>query len=106
MEAAPEKVRALVGLALRSRAAALGREACKHAARRGKLRALLLAADAGVRVARDCGWAPPVPLLQAGCDKRALGALVGRTELAAIGITEEHLAAGLIQYALPFESRE
>lgn len=101
--AARSKIRALIGLALRSRRAAIGREACRHAARRGELRALLLATDASKRAARDCGWRAPVPLLQSGLDKRALGALVGREELAALGITEAHLAAGLVQHAPPHE---
>ena len=101
--AQPDKVRALVGMALRSRAAAIGREACKQAARRGRLRALLLATDAGASAARDCGAGEGIPLLQAGMDKQALGALVGRGELAALGITETQLAAGLARYARPVQ---
>ena len=99
--AAPDKVRSLVGLALRSRSVALGRLACKRAARKGELHALLLADDAGASAARDCGAATGVPLLRAGLDKRGLGALVGRTELAALGITNAGLAAGLARHAPP-----
>jgi hypothetical protein len=97
-----DKVKALVGMALRSRSAALGRQACKRAARGGTLHALLLASDAGGSAARDCGAGPGVTLLQAGLDKRGLGALVGRDELAALGITDAPLAAGLARHAPPW----
>jgi hypothetical protein len=102
MRGAGDKVRALVGLALRSRSAALGRQACRRAARDGALHALLLASDAGGSTARDCGAGAGVPLLQAGLDKRQLGALAGRDELAALGITDAQLAAGLARYAPPW----
>ena len=94
-----DALRALVGQAQRCRATAIGREACRRAARRGTLHALLLATDAGRSAARDCGWRPPVPLLQSGLDKNALGELVGRTTLAALGITTPALANGLVRIA-------
>jgi ribosomal protein L7Ae-like RNA K-turn-binding protein len=92
-----DAVRALVGQAQRCRATAIGREACRRAARRGQLHALLLATDAGRSAARDCGWRPPVPLLQSGLDKNELGELVGRATLAALGITVPALANGLVR---------
>lgn len=102
-------MRALVGQAQRCRATAIGREACRRAARRGNLHALLLATDAGRSAARDCGWRFPVPLLQSGLDKNELGALVGRATLAALGITTPALAAGLVRIAIrvqiPTEAR-
>lgn len=88
-------VRSLLGFAVRRRAVAVGREACKRAARRGVLHALVLADDAGKSAARDCGAGPGTAVVQAGCDKHALGALVGRAEVAALGITDPQLAAGL-----------
>jgi hypothetical protein len=75
---ASDAVHALVGQAQRCRATAIGREACRRAARRGDLHALLLATDAGRSAARDCGWRPTVPLLQSGLDKNALGLAVAR----------------------------
>lgn len=98
---AGDKVRALVGMALRSRSTALGREACKRAAARHELHALLLATDAGKSAARDSGAGSETRILQSGLDKRELGALVRRNELAALGITDPHLADGLAQYAAP-----
>jgi hypothetical protein len=98
---AGEALRGLIGQAQRCRGTAIGREACRRAARRGTLHALLLASDAGRSVARDCGWRPSVPLLQSGLDKNELGALVGRTTLAALGITVAALAAGMIRIAAP-----
>ena len=105
--AAADKVRALIGMALRSRAAALGRHACRRAARQGQLYALLVASDAGSSAARDCGAGHGVRLLQAGLDKQQLGELTGREQLAALGITDAQLAAGLERVAAPLqESRE
>jgi hypothetical protein len=101
--AADEKIRALVGMALRSRAAALGREACKRAAQRQMLHALLLARDAGGSAARDCGAGPATRVLQSGLDKEELGALAGRGPLAAHGHTDPNMAAGLARYASPAE---
>jgi hypothetical protein len=100
---AADKVRSFVGLALRSRHAALGREACKRAARQHELFALLLATDAGSSAARDCGATTGVPLLRCGLNKRELGELVGRDELAALGITDAQLAAGFARYAPPVD---
>jgi hypothetical protein len=99
MTQADDKLRALVGLALRSRSVALGREACKRAARRGELYALLVAVDAGATAVRDSGGgAGEVPLLDAGLDKRGLGALAGRDELSTLGITDPQIASGLAQH--------
>jgi ribosomal protein L7Ae-like RNA K-turn-binding protein len=98
------KVRSFIGLAVRGRNVAVGREACKRAVARGELHALLLATDAGRSAARDCGVGHGVRLLQSGLDKRELGALVGRAEVAALGITDAQLAAGLLQCASPVDS--
>jgi hypothetical protein len=98
-------LRGLLGLALRGRAVAIGREACKRAARRGELHALVMADDAGRSAARDCGAVPATVLLQSGLDKRALGALVGRGDVAALGITDPHLAAGMRQNAPVWEPK-
>src|SRR6188474_2199189 len=83
-----DKLRSLVGMAIRSRSIAVGREACKRAARNGNLYALLLATDAGGSAARDCGAGPEARVLSAGMDKQALGAMLGRESVAAIGITD------------------
>lgn len=88
-------VSSALGFALRRRAVAVGREACKRAARKGILYALVLADDAGKSAARDSGAGPGTAVVRAGCDKCALGALVGRSEVAALGITDPQLAAGL-----------
>lgn len=90
----------LAGFALRSRHAAIGREACKAAAARGRLGVLVVAADAGQSAARDClgGSSVPVVRLRAA-DKRALGALAGRDALAVLGITDPALASGVCRAA-------
>ena len=84
-----------VGLALRARHVVLGRDACKRAARNGTLHAVVVAADAGPSAARDAGAGPNVPVVQVQIDKSELGARVGRTALAVLGITDRQLAAGI-----------
>ena len=100
MTAAPDALQRLVGLALRGRHVALGREACKRAAKRGELHALVLADDAGKSAARDCGATPATRVVRSGLDKRGLGAVVGRGEVAALGITDPHLADGVVRTAV------
>jgi len=90
-----DRVLRLIGLALRARRVAIGREACKRAARRGTLFALVIASDAGDSAPRDSG-ATGVPVVPAGVDKTELGRLVGRDALAVLGITDPGIAAGLV----------
>jgi ribosomal protein L30E len=101
MTAAATALRRLVGLAVRSRTVTVGREACKRAARRGELYVLLVAEDAGRSAARDCGATAATRVLHSRMDKRELGALVGRDAVAALGITDPHLADGLMRHAAP-----
>lgn len=90
-----------VGLALRARKVAVGREACKRAQRRGELHAVVVAADAGRSAARDAGVGERIPIVRIDLDRAALGRLVGRQTLAVLGITDPSLAAGLVKAALP-----
>lgn len=96
----------LLGLALRGRTAVIGREACKRAARRGALHLLLVARDAGRSAARDCGATAATRVLAAGLDKRALGELVGRGDVAAVGIIDPNLADGIARQAEPWPGGE
>jgi ribosomal protein L7Ae-like RNA K-turn-binding protein len=91
-----DRVLRFVGLALRARRVAVGRDACKRAARNGVLHAIVVAADAGPSAARDAGAGPGVPVVPVQIDKRELGSRVGKTTLAVLGITDAELAAGII----------
>ncbi len=90
-----DRVLRFVGLALRARRVAIGREACKRAARTGSLHAVVVAADAGPSAARDAGAGPGVAVVRASIGKQELGARVGKTALAVLGITDPQLAAGM-----------
>jgi ribosomal protein L7Ae-like RNA K-turn-binding protein len=92
-----DKLRALVGLALRSRRVAMGRGACRRAAKEGRLKLLLVAADAGATALRDAGSGPGIECLQLRQDKYELGEWVGRSALAILGILDPHVAAGLLE---------
>jgi hypothetical protein len=88
-----------VGLALRARAVVLGREACKRAARAGDLCVLVVARDAGGSAARDAGASDGMPVVRLELDRTGLGQLAGRQSLAVLGITDPHLADGLLRAA-------
>jgi len=92
-----EKLRGLLGLAQRGRNIALGRAACRQAVRAGRLHLLLVARDAGASAVRDGTGGGDVASVTVGFDKLELGALVGRTSVAILGILDPHLAAGLRQ---------
>lgn len=100
MESATRKrLHGLLGLALRKRAVAFGRTACRRAARRGDLHLVLVASDAGSSAVRDGAVPSEVESLRVDLDKDALGQLMGRAELALLGITDPHLSAGLLECA-------
>lgn len=92
-----QAIRSLLGLALRSRRVAMGRAACKRAARDGRLHLLLLAADAGTTALRDAGHGAGIECLHLRQDKFELGAWVGREAVAVLGILDPHVAAGLLE---------
>ena len=96
-QGAAERVLRLVGLGVRSRGAVVGVEQVRDAARKGKLKLALVAADASRH-----SIAKVVPLLEA---KRvrvlempsaaALGQAAGRVQTAAVGIVDVQLAKGI-----------
>jgi hypothetical protein len=106
VSAGAEPLARLIGLAMRGRAVTVGREACKRAARNGVLYALLMARDAGGSAARDCGATATTRVLGSGLDKRQLGELVGRSEVAALGITDPNLADGIARHAMPVQVQD
>ena len=93
------RLQGLLGLAIRKRGVAFGRMACRRAAERGKLYLVLVATDAGESALRDSALPSSVRILDAQFDKAELGKLVGRAELALLGITDPHLSAGLLECA-------
>ncbi len=93
------RLEALLGLALRKRAVVFGRTACRRAAERGRLHLVLVAADAGSSAVRDGGISSNVTSLQVRLDKVELGRMLGRAEIALLGITDPHFAAGLRECA-------
>lgn len=94
-----DKAARLLGLGVRARSVAIGREAVSIAIARRRARAIVVAADAGQdtrawAAARAEGTAPVV----AFPSKARLGAALGRGEAALAGICEPSLAAGVIAY--------
>ena len=91
------RLRALIGQAIASRRSVLGRQACRRAAEERRLHLLVVAEDAGASAERDSGVPESVQRLRCGLDKRELGGLAGRMELALLGITDGQLAASLLE---------
>lgn len=96
-EAAKRKVIGLVGLGLRGRLAVVGVQQVRDAAKRGRLKVALVAADAsqnsldkitGLLAARS------VPVIDS-LSARELGAVAGRDAVAAVGVTDAGLAEGI-----------
>lgn len=85
----------LLGLALRSRALAIGRTACRRAAARGRLYLVIVARDAGKSIERDAGMSAARQRLRSDLDKVQLGALLGRASVAVVGLMDENLARGI-----------
>lgn len=92
-----DRVYALLGLARRAGRVAVGTEACRKAMSAGRVRLVLVASDAGGDTARrfeclsrryGCRWR------QWG-EKGRLGAAVGGTVYAVVGITDESFARGI-----------
>jgi ribosomal protein L7Ae-like RNA K-turn-binding protein len=101
--AVERKVLGLVGLGMRARNVVVGVERVRDAARRGKVRLALVAPDAS-RHSRD----KVLPILAArrvrvieGPTAEALGAAVGRESVAAVGIVDAALAAGVRRLVEP-----
>lgn len=92
-----EKLRALLGLARRGRKLALGRAACRQAARERRLHLLLVARDAGASAVRDGTGTHAVRCVRVDLDKQQLGGLVGCAAVAILGILDAHVAAGVLQ---------
>ena len=81
-------------LARRSRSLAVGHDAVKHALAKGRCKLILMATDAGGSMRRlETGR---VPLLEL-CDKQELGGWLDRGEVSILGITDPHLAAGILK---------
>ena len=87
----------LIGLGLRARNAVVGVERVRDDAKRGRLAVAVIASDASPNSLDKM-----LPLLEArhvrvvtGPSADALGAIAGRTSVAAIGITDRALARGL-----------
>ena len=98
---AAERVLRLVGLGVRSRGAVVGVEQVREAARKGKLKVAVVAADASRH-----SVAKVVPLLEAKririvevASAVALGRAAGREQTAAIGIVDGQLAKGIRELA-------
>ena len=93
------RLQGLLGLAVRKRAVAFGRTACRRAAERANLHLVLVAMDAGASALRDSALPASVRIVPVQLNKVELGQLVGRAELALLGITDPHLSAGLLECA-------
>jgi ribosomal protein L7Ae-like RNA K-turn-binding protein len=92
-----EEIRGLLGLARRAGRLSIGSRETRSALRRGEVRLLILAEDASprdrerlARVAAQAG----VPAHVAGT-RAALGAAIGRDEIAALGVRDPHMAGAL-----------
>ncbi|HZL86404.1 MAG TPA: 50S ribosomal protein L7ae [Candidatus Krumholzibacteria bacterium] len=94
-----DKMRALLGLAMRGRKLALGRAACRQAAGERRLALVLIARDAGASAERDGAADRATECLRLGLDKQQLGSMVGRDSVAILGVLDPHLASGLLAIA-------
>ena len=94
----PEVFR-LLGLARRAGAVAPGTDATRRAIRRGEARLVLMAGDAS-RVQLDKIRKElnnrPIPQIIVG-DRATLGAAIGKAPMTAVAVTDESLAARLLQ---------
>ncbi len=91
-----DKMRALIGLAMRGRRVALGRAACRQAAGERRLYLVLIASDAGASAERDGAAGRATECLRVALDKQQLGSMVGRDSVAILGILDPHVASGLL----------
>jgi ribosomal protein L7Ae-like RNA K-turn-binding protein len=92
------RVLGLIGLGIRSRNAVVGLEQVRAAAKKGTLTLAVVAVDAA-----ENSLAKLVPLLRGrrvqvveGLTSVQLGAVAGRNQTAAIGITDQSLANGIL----------
>ncbi len=81
-------------LARRSRSLAVGHVAVKQGLQKGRCKLILRAMDAGGSLKRlETGRVPVLEL----SDKRELGGVLERSEVSILGITDPHLAAGILK---------
>jgi ribosomal protein L7Ae-like RNA K-turn-binding protein len=95
MTEAGRRALSLLGLAARAGAVAAGTERVREAARAGRLRYVILAADAAGNARSKLLpllAARGVPVVEA-FDRADLGAAVGRSSLSAVGLTDASFAA-------------
>ncbi len=91
------RVAGLVGLGMRARAVVVGVEQVRAGAKRRRVTLVLVATDAAAHSREKLLpllAATRVPVLEA-LDAEALGAAVGKGLVAAVGITDPALAAGI-----------
>ncbi len=87
-------VLAYLHLARRSRSLAVGHVAVKQGLKQGRCKLILMATDAGGSLKRlDTGRVPVLEL----SDKREIGGWLERSEVSIMGITDPHLAAGILK---------
>ncbi|HEU5171434.1 MAG TPA: ribosomal L7Ae/L30e/S12e/Gadd45 family protein [Gemmatimonadales bacterium] len=91
----------LVGLGYRGRLVAVGVEAVRQELRRGRLRCVVVAADASPRTVDKVvrlAAAKQVPLVR-GPSAGAIGARLGRPPVMAVGVRDRGLAEGVLRAA-------
>ncbi|MCP4546115.1 MAG: hypothetical protein GY835_06590 [bacterium] len=97
------EIASYIHLARRSGALAVGYRAVKKGLGRGTCRLVLLAEDAGESLTRlETGRIPIVTI----SDKAELGNLLGRNEVAILGINDPHLAAAIAKRSGPSEAAD
>lgn len=93
-----QKVTGLLGLALRANKLAVGSDLVADMATSGKMRVLLISADAGAAIKRDAAFfarKANVPMLTLPCDKLALGKALGRSACAICALSDIGFAASV-----------
>lgn len=101
-----EKALGLLGISQKGGNVAIGEEPVGNAARTGKARLIILAADAAdhtVRRAKSFAALHESPLIAVEADKKALGALFGRTSVAMLTLTDIFLAQRFLELLEPKE---
>lgn len=89
-----EKIRSLIGFANKAGKLTLGRTATVSAFHRDKLELVLLATDASPKLKRFARELQEVPIIRLA-PKADMGQIVGRDEVAVIGVLDRHFAEGM-----------
>jgi ribosomal protein L7Ae-like RNA K-turn-binding protein len=96
-----DPVLGLIGIARKGGHLVIGREAVRQTLRKGRVRVLVVASDAGEALIREMGHLSNggEPPLVPGPPRELIGRICGRNEVSVVAITDTGLAAAVIRSA-------